>query len=186
MKKFLIFALLFIPMTSFAASSVRVLGTKTATPGVSTTTSAKVVPAKTTATKTGDTSVSRIGTVRPKTTKTTTGTVSNTASVSGSRFPVITPVKSYNTVTTPKQENTGSAVVPSQVDTTEIVDRITNILNENYVQKEEVNTIIQQNLDDPRFDAIVVTGNANYDPVAKWAAKGKTLPEGYVYMWVEE
>ena len=83
MKKFLIFALLILPVASFGASSVRVLGSGAATPagGTKTTTTsvAKVTPAKVTAAKPAASSnasnatTSRIGTIRvkPKTTTTT-------------------------------------------------------------------------------------------------------------------
>ena len=186
MKKFLIFVLLFMPMTSFAASSVRVLGAKSATPGAATTTTAaKVVPAKVTTTtaKTGDTTTSRIGTVRTKT-KATTGSTSNATSGSSSRFPVITPAHSYSTVTTQKPTTNTTTTTPSEVDTSEIVDRITQVLEKNYVQKSEVTEYIQSELDDPRFDAVYVTNNPNYNPASRWP--NKDLPAGYVYIWVEE
>ena len=51
MKKLLIFALLLIPVTSFAASSVRVLGSGSGSPSSTTKPSAKVVPTKATAAK---------------------------------------------------------------------------------------------------------------------------------------
>lgn len=186
MKKLLVFVLLFMPMTSFAASSVRVLGAKPATTTAGTTNvgTTKAVPAKTTTTaKSGDAATSRIGTVRAKT-KTATGTVSSASAGSNSRFPVITPAHSYNTANTQKPTSGGGTVVPSTVDTSEIVERITTVLRENYVQKSEITDIIQGELDDPRFDAVYVTSDANYNPASRWP--GKNLPSGYVYIWVEE
>ena len=99
MKKYIILALLFVPMVAFGASSVRVLGNKATTPAVKGTTATKAIPAKTAAVATtGDSSVSRVGAVRAKT-KTGTTTASAT---SNSRFPVITPAHSYSSVASPK------------------------------------------------------------------------------------
>lgn len=176
MKKFLIFALLFLPMASFGASSVRVLGTGGATPGAgtktTTTNAAKVTPSKVTAAKpaaasnASNATTSRIGTIRvkPKTNTTTTlssGTTSTTST--GSRFPVITPAQSYKTVGTQQAganntgNNTGNG--GSQVVSVD---------------------------DDPRFDMIHVDSREDY-----WRNKNNNLVnqrinEGYVFMWVEE
>jgi len=175
MKKLLIFALLLIPVTSFAASSVRVLGSGSNNPSSTTKTSSKVVPTKATvakpaaaktASQSGDSNTSRLGTIRAKP-KTTLGTVSSgsttTTTSAGSRFPVITPANSYNTVTKPQAGNisSGSGVTPSGV------------------------------LDDPRFDMIKKSKGS---PEGEWRDKGTTydemvddrLSEGYVFMWIEE
>lgn len=176
MKKYIVLALLFIPMTSFAASSVRVLGNKTAAP----VTAAKVTPTKTTTTTNNASTTSRVGTVRAKT---KTGTVSAPSTSSDSRFPVIVPAHSYSSVVTPKPAATTTTIVPADVDTEKIINEVTqNVeqhMGDTYITKEEV----KEELDDPRFDAIVV---ADSDPAAKWAAKGKTLPSDYAYMWIEE
>ena len=187
MKKLFIFALLVLPMTTFAASSVRVLGSGSNLPGSGTTkttsTSAKVAAtpkatlpkAATTAAKAGDGSSSRIGTVRVKpTTKTATttatpGTTSNAAAAAGSRFPVITPAHSYDTVVNPQA---GNGVKPSgqEVDLS------------NYYNKQEVDDLI----DDPRFDMIRISeGN----PRTKWIGNPllqQREDEHYVFMWIEE
>ena len=192
MKKLILLALLIIPVTSFAASSVRVLGANTATSGSAAKPAAKVVPSKNTAVKTtaakaaaggtttatsGASNTSRIGTIRAKTktpTGTVSGTTSSTATTSGSRFPVITPAHSYNAVTTP-QANSNTAL-PSDVTT------IVEALN----QKIE---IIEQNMeDDPRFDMIRISDGS---PEAGWRQKNnalvdKRIGEHYVFMWVEE
>lgn len=171
MKKLLIFALLFVPVASFGASSVRVLGAGT-TPvaGTKTTTStaAKVTPSKVTAAKpaaastASNAATSRIGTIRVKP-KTTTGTLTSSSTgttSSGSRFPVITPAHSYKTVGTQQAAgNTGGGTVQPQPVSID---------------------------DDPRFDMI-----RTYKSEADWRAKNNDLVnqrinEDYVFMWVEE
>lgn len=176
MKRFLIFALLVMPMTAFGASSVRVLGTgATPSAGVKTTTvsnAARITPAKTTAAKTvaakpsaastastsSTSPSSRIGTIRVKP-KTTTGTVSSTTSSSGSRFPVITPAQSYKTVGSQQAaggSSGGTAPAPAAV------------------------------TDDPRFDMIHVDSRESYWRTNYPALTNQRENEGYVFMWVEE
>ena len=175
MKKFLVFALLFLPVASFGASSVRVLGSGAATPAggtkTTTTSAAKVTPAKVTAAKPAASSnasnatTSRIGTIRvkPKTTTTTLSSGTTSSTSAGSRFPVITPAQSYKTVgaqqagATNTGNNTGGG--SSQVVSVD---------------------------DDPRFDMIHVDSREDY-----WRNKNNNLVnqrinEGYVFMWVEE
>lgn len=175
MKKFLIFVLLCIPMTAFAASSVRVLGGKSATPGTTvptSTASAKVLPAKSAAVKTTSAASPRIGTVRAKakTVAPTTvgGSVTSTTSTnSGSRFPVITPAHSYNSVTKPSAASSGNT---------------TNVNVNNYYTKDEVD----EKLDDPRFDMIRIS---NGNPESNWTDNPllqQRLNERYVFMWIEE
>lgn len=169
MKKYLVLALLLVPTVSFAAPSVRVLGSGSGTTA-SSATGSKITPAKTTsvskaaATNTGRTaSGSRIGTVRAMP-KVGSGTVSTTASGTASRFPVITPAHSYSSVTKP-QTASGTTV---------------NVDLDNYYNKEEVNNIINalEPKDDPRIDAIRLV-----DPSDKHT---EVLPPDYVYMWIEE
>lgn len=191
MKKFIVLALLSIPMASFAASSVRVLGSKSATPG--TAASAKVVPAKVNAGKTAATS--RIGTTvraKPATVAapTTITTTNKTAGTAGSRFPVITPASSYKSVSAPQSsgntynntENNNTNVNMNNYYTKNQVDnKITEINQDIQEIQNTINNIEPQEVDleDPRFDAI-----RTEDPTNKWS--GKTLPQGYVYMWIEE
>lgn len=173
MKKFLIFALLFLPVASFGAPSVRVLGTGGVTPGAgskttTTTNTAKVTPAKATvakpaaATNASNSTTSRIGTIRVKP-KTTTSTLSSgkTSSISsGSRFPVITPVQSYKTVGTQQvganTGNTGTTVIQTGVE------------------------------DDPRFDMVHVENREEYWRKNYPELTNQREREGYVFMWVEE
>ena len=187
MKKLFIFALLILPMTTFAASSVRVLGSGSNLPGAGTTkttsSSAKVATtpkaalpkAAASAAKAGDGSSSRIGTVRVKptakttTTTTATGTTSNAAATAGSRFPVITPAHSYNTVVNPES---GNGIKPGAQ----------NVDLSNYYNKQEVD----DKLDDPRFDMIRIN---NGNPESHWygnALLQQRKNEGYVFMWIEE
>ncbi len=172
MKKLVLLALLIIPVTSFAASSVRVLGAKPASTSGSSAPAAKVLPAKaatTTAAKSGATSTnSRIGTVRAKP-KTTLGTVSTASSgVSAARFPVITPANSYSSVNKP--QSAGGTTVVNQ-----------NVNLENYYTKEEVD----EKLDDPRFDMIRV-GNKNPEEDWRTHPNLENLKKDYVFFWVEE
>jgi hypothetical protein len=173
MKKVLVFALLFLPMTSFAASSVRVLGNKTATVGTnasSSGTAAKVVPAKTvtSATTNTGTSTSRIGTVRAKPQTVSAQTIGaatkTTSGDSAARFPAITPANSYKIVSKPQAFNTSAGT-----------GEVGNVNVNNYYTKTE----IDEKLDDPRFDMI-----RTENPVGKW--NKEDIPEGYVFMWVEE
>jgi len=190
MKKLLIFALLFVPVTSFAASSVRVLGSgSSALPGsgsatkTTSATPARAVSAAKVATpkaataaaaKAGDGSTSRIGTIsakvkKPVTTTTTTTTSTGSTASSGSRFPVITPAQSYNTVVKP-QANTGTTVVPGDIDLVSIINAV----------KAEIE-------EDPRVDMIHAGNREAYwrDKVGN-ATVNKYLNDGYYFMWIEE
>ena len=186
MKKLFIFALLVLPMTTFAASSVRVLGSGSNLPGsgttkttsssakVATTPKAALPKAAASAAKAGDGSSSRIGTVRVKpttkaTTTTATGTTSNAAATAGSRFPVITPAHSYDTVVNPQA---GNGVKPSGQ----------NVDLSNYYNKQEVDDLI----DDPRFDMIRISAG---NPRPNWVGNPllqQREGQGYVFMWIEE
>ena len=185
MKKYMILALLCIPMTAFAAPSVRVLGNKSTNATTTNTSSmpAKAVPAKSTTTASGSAATSRIGTVRAKT---NTATVSGTKSSAGteSRFPVISPNHVYSSVTSPKPTGGGTTVVNAEVDTDAIVNTVMQKVENNYYDKNEVynNNFFNeavQNVDDPRVYAISTS-----DP--KVERGGQEAPEGWVYMWIEE
>ena len=90
MKKILLLLLVFFPMVSMAAPSVRVLGKPAATSDVAGT---KITPAKTTGATNANTAA-RLGSLRTK-----TGTVASASS----RFPVITSAKVYNNVNVPSK-----------------------------------------------------------------------------------
>lgn len=169
MKKFLIFALLFLPVASFGASSVRVLGSGTATPAAGLASATKVTPAKVTAAKPAAASTastaatSRIGTIRakPKATTNTLSAGTSSSTSTGSRFPVITPAHSYKTVTSQQAgaTNTGTGTGTAQPASV---------------------------TDDPRFDMI-----RTYKSEDDWRRKNSALVdqrlnEDYVFMWVEE
>lgn len=178
MKKILIFALMFVPMVSFAAPSVRVLGSGTGTTA-SSTSGAKITPAKISSvsksaalntSKSSSTAGSRVGTLRAVP-KVGSGVVSTTGGVStASRFPVITPAHSYSSITKP-QVTGGTTVI-------------------NGVTEEDVVNIIVQELkknEDPRVDMIYTGENRE----AYWRDKNpqlvdQYLNEGYVFMWIEE
>jgi hypothetical protein len=169
MKKFLIFALLILPMTSFGASSVRVLGSGTATPAAGLAGAAKVTPAKVTAAKPAAASTastaatSRIGTIRvkPKATTNTLSAGTSPSTSTGSRFPVITPAHSYKTVTSQQAgaTNTGTGTGTAQPASV---------------------------TDDPRFDMIHVNSREDYWRDNYPALTNTREREGYVFMWVEE
>lgn len=176
MKKFVLLALLFIPVTTFAASSVRVLGAKTSTSGTavsSNTPAAKVLPTK--AATTGNTGAARTGTVRAVP-KATTGTVSaSTATTANStaRFPVISPARPYSSVAKPQV--TGGGVASADLS--------------NYYTKQETynQNEIDNMLEDPRVDMIHTGANKE----AYWRGKkgdqeiNDLMRDGYVFMWVE-
>jgi len=195
MKKLLVFALLFVPVTSFAASSVRVLGsgssalpgsgsaTKTTNPGrvVSNAKVATPKAATTASVKAGDGSTSRIGTIsakvkKPVATISTTGTTTG----SGSRVPVITPAQSYNTVAKPQSNTSGGGGTGEccDVDTQHIIDVVTERVTEQVSDK------------DPRVDMIY--GGTPGNREAYWRGKvgnetvQRYIDDGYYFMWIEE
>lgn len=209
MKKILFLLLILAPAVSMAAPSVRVLGNKPVTSGV---TGTKVTPAKTSGTTNANSSA-RLGSLRAK-----TGAISSASS----RFPVITSAKVYNNVAIPTVpsnnqsgggstgggSNTNPPSVSGNVDVDAIINAVKTDLrnefynkNETYNQNEtynreeidariteinnsltEVNnaiTNVSNNLDDSRFDAIRLTN-------PREARNGEDAPEGYVYIWIEE
>lgn len=191
MKKYIIvLVLMLMPMVSFAAPSVRVLGSGTGTPA-SSTTGAKVTPAKTSsvaktaATTTNAAAGARIGTLRatPKvsTAKPVAASTANTA-----RFPVITPAHSYSSVTKPQAVGGGKTVINNDVNLDNYYNK--EEVNNNYYNKEEVDNIVNElkDEDDPRFDMVRVSvGN----PRPNWVGNPKLEQregEGYVFMWIEE
>jgi len=182
MKKYVIFALLFVPMAAFSAPSVRVLGNNTASAGNNTSVVAKkATPAKTAPVVTNTANTSRVGTIRPK-----TGTVSSIKPSSESRFPVIAPNHIYNSVSTPKPTG-GTTVINSEVDTDAIVNTVMQEVANNYYNQEEIDNIVN-NLDeeDPRVDMIHM-GNKRSDWMTSHAAEVQALEDqGYVFMWVED
>lgn len=175
MKKYVILALLFVPMVAYSAPSVRVLGNKTDSNTVATT---KAAPAKLSATANNNTSGSRIGTMRakPATSKTGAGT--------DSRFPVALTNPKYQAIEKPK---TGvvSVVTTADVDTDEIVNEVMNKVGDNYYNKTYIDNNYYNNaqfddavrdVDDPRVDAIRIGRPDDHE---------EDLPSNYVYMWIE-
>ena len=172
MKKYIILALLFLPVAAFSAPSVRVLGSKTDT----NTTTTKAAPAK--LTNTSGVTTSRIGTVRTK----PTGTVASVKTGAGadSRFPGIGTSSNLHVV---KQQAKPSVTVvtTSEVDAEQIEDAIMEKIQEKYYDKEQVynNSNFEQavlDIDDPRIDAIKI-GKPSHSAA---------LDSNYVYMWIEE
>ncbi len=187
MKKLLIFALLLVPMTTYAASSVRVLGAKSATTNAGTTTTTTSgtsnLSKAATAAKSGATSSNagsaRIGTISSRAKKIAAATGTNSVTTSSSRFPVITPAHSYKTVTPPQPGTEGGGVNPGccDVDVNAIVDAVT-----------------QRIPDDPRVDMIRTfpasqAGQAEAIMTQYWQNNPRYAgfrQDGWVFMWVEE
>ena len=189
MKKYLFLALLFVPMVSLAAPSVRMLGSKAPvtnqasvkSTGTTTPAPVKATPAKASNSTAGNSVASRVGTVRAKTK--TTGVTSNAVKDSGSesRFPMITTgYAPYNSVVTLKP--TGGTI-SAEVDTDAIVDTVMEKVENNYYNKTEVystNEFIEAVKDvDNELNYSVSTSNPR-------TVFGKDAPEGWVYIWVEE
>lgn len=180
MKKYLLLFLLLIPAVSFAASSVRVLGTKSATPASSSSTGVKVTPAKVSAASTGNATTSRTGILRAKP---KTDIVSNTASsgTSSARFPVVvSTLGSYNNANVPK--TTGMSFTTG-VDTEAIINAVMENVAKDYYNKDQVYDndmfrVAVRDVDDPRIDAIRTRDPSSLHP-------GVDLPADYVYMWIE-
>jgi len=102
MKKYILLSLLFFPLASFAAPSVRMLGSGSApkaSAGVKTSVATKVTPAKVGRTASAG-NVARIGSMQVKPVSATNSNTSS--SVAGSRFPIIIPTKVYNSVNSPR------------------------------------------------------------------------------------
>ncbi len=174
MKKLLIISLLVLPISVNAASSVRMLGSNS---NAKSATIQKITPTKTNTTVSdGSITSSRVGTLRAN--QKTVGAISG----SNSRFPIITTVRPYNSVATPTGSGTTTTVVPASVDTDAIVNAVTQRIENNYYNKEQVynnNNFIEavKDVDDPRIDAIKVGSK----PV-----HSANLPSDYVYIWIEQ
>lgn len=182
MKKYGILLLLFVPMVSFGAPSVRMLGNNKPALTAAAASGARITPTKTTE---SSVNTSRIGSLRAKTK--TSGLTATGSLGTGSRFPVITAASSYNSVAAPKTD-VAPAVAPAQgnVDTAAIVDAVTQNIENNYYTKSEVYNTDEfkeavraeiPETDDPRIDAVRIGSR----PV-----HSAQLPSDYVYIWIEE
>lgn len=190
MKKCFVFALMLLPMVSFAAPSVRMLGSKTSSPSATTTSTVKVTPSKTTTTDSGTDSSARIGTLRAKANAGTSTTTTSTSS--SSRFPTISSSHTYSAVTKPQ----ASGTTVSSVNKEEIVNEVMQNVEAKYYDKEQSDTNYynkgdvyttnefkeavketMDEVDDPRIDAIKIGSRPEHSV---------PLQEGYVYMWIEK
>jgi hypothetical protein len=198
MKKYLVLSLIFVPMVSFGAPSVRMLGNQPAL-SAAMNSGAKVTPVKSSNENTGVASTARVGSLQAKV-KSGNLTSVGTAS-SSSRFPVIQPAYSYNTVAAPQTGGSSSpAQVPANVDVAAIIDAVTQNIENNYYDinhvynNNEFVTAVQkevEDFDDPRVDAIRIRTAQEGSPSGYWEAKinqgkARELPSDYVYIWVEE
>lgn len=178
MKKYLVALLLFFPAVSFGVPSVRMLGTgQPALPSASSSSAAKVTPSKSTVESNKLASVGRLGSLHAKPTK----VVSSSASPS-SRFPVITPAHSYNSVAVPQTSGTGSSYASTNVDVRTIVEEVTRNIETNYYTKTQVDDLIQggaQQETDKRMFDVVRTSNPR-------TTHDADAPAGFVYIWIEE
>ena len=175
MKKVLIFALVLFPAFAFGAPSVRMLGNNNVAKAT-TNSGAKITPAKSNATS-GAISAARLGTLK---TKVKTTGVKGAITNSNTRFPIITAAQPYSSVKRPKTDTTTSS--SAGVDTDAIIYAVTQNIEKNYYNKDEVynnNNFIQavKDVDDPRIDAIKVGAKPVHDT---------KLPSDYVYIWIEE
>lgn len=170
MKKIFGFIFLLLPVVSFAAPSVRLLGNQPAL-SAATSSGVKVTPRKASVSDDSLVSNARIGTLHAKPKM---NSLSNSSSLNtGSRFPVITPAYSYSSVSTPK--TAGAVNQPNPTTSNADVSAIVDALTRDYYTKNEIDA----KFDDSRFDAIRLT-----DP---YVARGNVAaPNGYIYVWVEE
>lgn len=181
MKKYFVLVLMFLPMVSFGASSVRMLGGSKAAASTVSNSGTKVTPVRA-ATTTASASAPRVGTLRAK--SKTSGVITTGGNSSNSRFPSITPIQSYNSVVTPQQNN---QVIPAPTTATvdfdkgALVKEIMDNVDAGYYNKanvydnDEFRDAVKA-VDDPRIDAVRV-GTA---PV-----RTGTLPDDYVEIWIE-
>jgi len=180
MKKYLVVLLLFFPAVSFGVPSVRMLGTgQPALTAASATSVAKVTPAKSSVESNKAVSVGRLGSLHAKPTK----AVINTGVSSSSRFPVITPAHSYNSVAVPQTGGAGSSYTSTNVDVRTIVEEVTRNIEDNYYTKTQIDDLIQgggttQEIDPRMFDVVRTSNPAT--------THGADAPSGFVYIWIEE
>ena len=180
MKKFLVFIIMFLPISAFSAPSVKMLG-KTGPGKLVSDSGAKITPSKAT-TSTGV--AARIGTLRAK--GTASGAVTGAITGASSRFPSFSSVKSYNSVANPVANiPVAGTAVPASADTDEIVQTVQDVqdnLQNNYYDKNKVydndnfRTAVKD-VDDPVKDAIHVGAPTHHVD---------DLPDGYAYIWIEE
>jgi len=183
MKKCWILLLIFFPVVSFAVPSVRMLGGSSALTNVA---KSQITPVKTEK-KSATTSYPevRIGTLKAK-----TKALQTTQNAKDSRFPVVVPAYSYNTVASPEQgQNVGyvSGGSTTNVDVGAIVEAVMQNVSGTYYDKNDVynKNEIDNKLGDPRFDAIRIVRGRN-GTVPSDADYPKALPSDYIYMWIEE
>ena len=167
-----LFALI-LPIASFGAPSVRMLGTQpamisAASPG------AKVAPAKVSDTTTG---AARTGAVQRN--AKSGGAASTTAANPVARFPVISGVRSYKSVKAPQATGSYATATPASVDVEEIVNAVTQKIQNDYYDKNDLynKQEIDEKFDDPRIDAIRIGSRPSHQT---------ELTNDYVYMWIEE
>ena len=125
MKTYLVLLLVFLPIVSFGAPSVRMLGNQQAL-SAAVNSGTKVTPVRSSGESVGAITNARIGSlnVKPK----------SGALTFSSRFPVIQPAYSYSSVSAP-QTTGGPAHAPSNVDVSVIVDAVTQDIQNNYYDK---------------------------------------------------
>ncbi len=143
MKKYLFVLFMCLPVMAVGAPSVRALGGGAAVSGSTGAMATKVTPAKT-----GSAGVSRVGSLRAR--AVTTGASGGAISGSSTRFPVLLPTKSYNSVQAPRPVASGT----TNVNTTEINENITNITNQITEIDGRITNITESLKDDSRFDSI--------------------------------
>ena len=170
MKKFLVAVLLFIPIVSFAAPSVRMLGTKSTT-GTAVADSGSSVKTTTSVKVNQTLPVRAANNVKLK-----TSNLSGAISDSGSRFPAVTTAKTYSSATDSKVPTVSGTVITDDTVNT-IIQAVENNIHNNYYNKTEVIQAVKD-IDDPRIDAI-----RTVNPKGLHSA---TLPNDYIYVWIEK
>lgn len=185
MKKYIIIALLFLPVMSMAAPSVKKFGgtVPVASGGVKSSVASKVTPAKTITASLGA-NAARVGTVRLKPTATGSATSESTGS-SVARFPVIPSLKVYNSAATPRPtavvNNSGSSATVQEI--LDLQERVNNIETVNNPVGDEkpiitnVSTLV-------RHDDTISVG----EPWESGEVEGRTStpPTGRAWIWVEQ
>ena len=174
MKKYVVMVLLFLPIASMAAPSVRMLGAqagpavaaKPATAGVQAVGGAKVTPTKANTGRAASTA--RVGSLRARS-ATGTGAIAG----SGSRFPIIKPATAFSTVSSPKPTNTTVINNTDVADVSGLEKRVTILettVNDHHTPD------IEDLKDDPRFDSVRIGRGAD------WGNR----TDGRAWFWIEE
>lgn len=179
MKKYVIIALLFLPVMSMAAPSVKKFGSvvSVASGGVKPSVASKVTPAKT-ITATLGANKARVGSLRLKSATTASATAENTGA-STNRLSVFPSLKVFNSAAAPKANNNNASI--QEID--DLTARVENI-----EEQQGKTTIVTHANTLVRHDDTVNIGEP-WDYPTHTEVEGRRSnmpPEGRAWIWIEQ